>query len=887
MKKLLLSAVFCCLTTSVLAKTFTTQGNGVRTLITANVGGQGVLYTGELDGAVAQYSTDGKLIWQTKTDNKAVLFELNAVDLNGDNNDDLLAASGDGSIYAWNAKGQKMWQFTPNHKVRFNEIAVAQVGGRTRIYAGGNDFNLYELSVTGQLLSTTTIDGTVRKIEAGHFIEKDKASLLIYTYAHDKFRWQFLGFMDPASKKIISKIAWNDRKMHSLRNSVMVTDLKIADLDQDGLDDLLFFAGGKAAEKASGTFAAYNGQFEQLASFNISGKDKQRYAHVYGESLLPIRNQVMFQFGGITYIVDNKGKLIEKIGKKLSGLIFNGFALEPKTKQLFAAGQVGGGNTLYSFDLNKSDWYQTKHKLQGRLADVESNINNLYQQALDFELPSYQTKSDKPWFMITSATPNKQVQKLDGAQLKTAIQTNWKENWDRTTLAKNIGEIALKKDKRGKYQLTRKEIVGMAKDFEKKGQPFVVWAGHVTDPFYMSIDTLEAILAAAPNTAHGFIYAEMYDPKDPRVIHFIEEYVPRLAAAMRKQGKAKLYFRYKNVFWAATSHMQPWKDLFFSGKYSDILVPASEDTSSRTQDLNLTGRVGMFAGGYVDDFAMRLVDDNPTSWRPYTPGGQRSISPYLRQGVMMAAYGARMGIIFQNKYAEKPGLNILYALMKSGVLPVVEKQNIQSIGSWMLNQDINKGLIHSIDNHHQLNHYKTDDEDALMSVAQMHWAGTSLPAHDYSSAALGVDYRWLNYIPELPHGMVPIAPVDTHKQLDKNKMPYFVGDGKYGLLDGKKIPAAEFSTLMQNTLKQGANQLPILVKGAAWSVIKLDESHSRIILLDQGYTDPQDRQVTIQYQGIKPKWVKDILSKQIIAVNNSQSSLVVPAGSLRFIDVEY
>jgi hypothetical protein len=489
--------------------------------------------------------------------------------------------------------------------------------------------------------------------------------------------------------------------------------------------------------------------------------------------------------------------------------------------------------------------------------------------------------------MISSAQPNKQVQKLEGAQLKIAVQTNWKENWDRAALVKKIGKVALKKDKRGKYQLSHKQIVSMAKDFEKQGQPFVVWAGHVTDPFYMSIETLEAILAAAPNTAHGFIYAEMHDPKDPRVVHFVEEYVPRLAKAMRKEGKAKLYFRYKNVFWSATSHMGIWKDLFFSGEYSDILVPASEDTSSRTQDLNLAGRVGMFAGGYVDDFAMRLVDDNPTSWRPYTPGGQRTISPYLRQGVLMAAYGARMGILFNNKYVEKPGLNILYALMKSGVLPVVEKQNIQSIGSWMLNQEVDHDLIHSIDNHHQLNHYKKDDSNALMSVAQMHWAGTSIPEHDYSKAALGVPYRWTNYIPEMPNGMVPIAPVSSKKHLDKTGVPYFVGDTKHGLINGKKVDAVSFKPELDRIVKQGASQLPILVKGASWSVIKLDDNHSRIILLDQGYIDPQEREVTISYQGRIPISVKDILSKQVVKVKQNQSSLTVPAGSMRFIDVSY
>jgi hypothetical protein len=675
----------------------------------------------------------------------------------------------------------------------------------------------------------------------------------------------------------------------------MITDVDIADLDQDGLDDILFFGGGKAAQKAVGTFTAYNSDYQMIANYNINGKDKQRYAHVYGKSLLPLRNEVMFQFGGLMYVTDAKGKLIEKSGQRHKGLIFNGFSLADNGKQLLAAGQVGGGNTIYNFDLTDKSWMNTEHTLQGRMADVEANLNRLYQQTLQFTLPSYQKKSDKPWVMITKAKLNDEVKALKGADYIEVTQQRWTENWDRRDLVKTIGKSALKKDRRGKYKDTKAQLIKKAKAFEKKGEHFVIWAGHVTDPFGVSIDTMEAILEAAPKTAMGFLYAEMHDPQDPRVIHFIDEYMPRLAKALRKQGKAKLYFRYKNVFWAATSHQQPWKDMFFSGKYKDILVPSAEDTTSRTQDINLTGRVGMLAGGYVDDFAVRLVDDNPTSWRPLSPGGQRSVSPYLRTGVITAAYGSRMGIIFDTQYVEQPGLNILFALMKSGVLPVVEKEDILSIGSWMLIDNIDQTLVHAIDNHHEINHYSENDANAIMSTAPIQWAGASLPEHDYSKAALGVDYRWLNFVPEMPNGMVPVAPIETSAMLKKQGTPYFVSDGRVGYKGKKAVSANKFSPVMTDVITQGKKQLPILVEGASWSAVRLDDNHSRIILIDQGYIDPQDREVTITFQGKQPKWVKDILSNEGVmlsktinkGVAQNTSKLTVPAGSVRFIDVGY
>jgi len=876
--------------TEVSQDSFTTQGNGLRQIASGTVNGQPIVYTSELDGAVASYGPDGKELWRSATQEKAVLFEINSADLNNDKSDELIAASADGSIYAWDTTSKNnvapLWKFTPPKKVRLSEVAVALVDGEKRIYAGGNNSVLYELNSKGELLSETKLEGVVRKIETGHFLSSDKDSLFVFTLGHDQYRWEFMGFIDPKSKNVISEVSTADQNVKDISKNMMITDIDVADLDQDGLDDLLLFGDHKSGQKSAASFFGYNSKFKQIANFEIPSEQRQRYAHVYGTSLLPKYNEVVLQFGGLTYLVDAKGKLIKQVGEKYKGLIFNDIELSATHEKLFAAGQVGGGNTIYSFDLNNKDWLDIPHQLTGRLAQVEKNINDLYEQALAFEIPSYQKKSDKPWVMLTAAELNSDVAKLDGADFLSVTQERWTEKWDRTPLVEEIGKIALKQDRREKYKDTREQLIEKAKAFETRGQSFVIWSGHGTDPFGVSIDTMEAILEAAPNTALGFLYAEMHDPKDPRVLYFISEYMPRLAKAMRKQGKAKLYFRYKDVFWATTSQQQPWKDMFFSGKYADILVPSAEDTTSRTQDINFTGRVGMLLGGYVNDYAMRLVDDNPTSWRPLSPGGQRSVSPYLRSAVLRAAYGSRMGIIFDSRYTEQPGLNVLFALMKSGVLPIVEKDAMQSIGSWMLIKDVDAELAQSITNHHEMNHYSENDSNAVMSLGQIQWAGTNLPTYDYSRAALGIPYRWLNFIPPMPNGMIPIAPIESAAQLKKQDIPYFVSNGRVGFSDDKEIAAEEFYPMMKKSIDLGAQDLPIRVEGSAWSVVKLDEKHSRIILVDQGYIDPQDRDVTIHFHK-QVKWVKDILSKEDFHIMDNKMKVTVPAGSVRFFDVGY
>ncbi|MGJ8744011.1 hypothetical protein [Polaribacter sp.] len=863
------------------AQNFHTEGNGIRNAVTANVNGKTVLYFSELAGTISAYTIEGKKIWEAKTDKPAVLFEINTVDVNNDKNDDLLAASGDGNIYCWDSSGKLLWKFNPGHKVRFSEIAVVNNDDKVQVFAGGNDYTLYELNDEGKLVSKTKIEGVVRKIEAGNFIDSEKQSLFLMTYNHDKFRWEFMGFLDAESKEVIKNVTYNDKRLQDLRKA-MVTDITISDINNDKKDDVLFFADISFTP----FMTALDSDFNVLAKFKATKKESQRYGHSQG-TFLSNRKEIMFQHGGILFVLDAKGKLIDTSGKRYGGMVYSDFVFDSKSNQLIAAGEVDGGNGVYFYDVSKNKWWNANQKKQGRMLEVEQNLNTLYQQTLNFKTPTYQQKSDKDWVMITSKEVDEKVNKLDGQDIKFVIQKAPKESTDRAYLVKIIGKDALKKDKRGKYQDSREDIVQMARKYEKEGQPFTFWAGHGNDPFYIQIETLEQILEVAPTTCYGFVYAEMDNVDDPRVQHFVNAYLPRLAKAIRKNNKAKLYFRYKNMFWAATSHLPLWKEMFFSGKYSDILVPASEDTSNRIQDLNLAGRVGMHSGGYVNDFAMRLIDDNPTSWRPLSPGGQNSISPYLRQGVIMAAYGARYGIVANNNFTEEPGLNVLFALMKSGVLPIVDKEDILSIGSWHLIKEVDEHLIHSVDNHHNLKQYKKDDDNAIFSVGQMHWAGTNIPEYDYSNAALGVKYRWLSYMPEMPHGMVPIAPIESKSMVEKQGKPYFVSNGKVGVNGDKKIPANQFGVIIKSTVSKGEKNLAIVVKGASWSVLKLDENHARIILVDPGYLDPQKREVTILFQTKQPKRAMDVLSKEELKIHQKLIKTTVPGGSLRFIDITY
>ncbi|MEX0322995.1 MAG: hypothetical protein AB3N63_12605 [Puniceicoccaceae bacterium] len=861
---------------------FHTSGTHVRYIKPASVNGQRVLYISELSGGVSCYTPEGEELWHNPSAVKAVMLEIDIADIDGDGSDELFAASADGNVYCWDDDGSLLWVFNPGRKAWFSEIAIVGEGASAQVYAGGNDLKLYELSSSGKLISTTPLKGLVRKLESGNFQNSKRESLFVMTYSHDKFRWNFFGFLDPMSKRPIKSV--DVQELGSLNwGRIMVTDIQVQDLDKDGLEDLLFYCHDDFPR-----FAAYNGNFNELASFVGDRSDRQRYAHVMGTSLLPKRMEIFLQFGGIHYVVDAKGKLLHKSGEPYGGPVFNAITFDSSSGLLITAGEVSGGNGVYMRPVKENNWWDWNPKLVGRIAEVKDNLDKLYEQALQFQMPVYQKPATKEWVMVTPSKPSKAVTKLNGAKIVIVDQWAPAENFDRSKLIKAIGPEADGRDRRKTYDLSREDILDYAREQEMNNQPFVLWTGHGTDPFYVSIETMEMILDVAPNSCYGFLYAEMHNGDDPRIPYFVEEYLPRLARACRKNGKAKIYFRQKNMFWAASVHLEPWKGAFFGGEFSDILVPAAEDTSSRTQELNLVGRVGMFAGGYVDNFAFRLVDDNPTSWRPLTPGGQGSVSPWLRAGVLPAAYGSRHAIIFGNKYWEEPGIDILYALMASGALPIVDKSDIASIGSWHLIQDMDEELIHDVDDHHNVLQYDPTDEDAVFSVAHMHWAGTNLPAHDFSSTAYKVDYRWTNFVPEMPNGMVPVTAVELKSSLEKKNIPFSISDGAQGFVGGKPMKAKTFGQVIGNAARKGFQDLPVKVSGAAWSAVRIDSRHLRLILMDPGYLEPQERHATITFGQQLPGGAKDILSGEALKIDSSQSiQLTIPAGSMRFIDLTF
>ena len=79
----------------------------------------------------------------------------------------------------------------------------------------------------------------------------------------------------------------------------------------------------------------------------------------------------------------------------------------------------------------------------------------------------------------------------------------------------------------------------------------------------------------------------------------------------------------------------------------------------------------------------------------------------------------------------------------------------------------------------------------------------------------------------------------------------------------------------------------MLVEGASWSLFRIDDTHSRLLLIDPGYVSPSKIKARIMLQNARPIKATDIHTGEEIETGKDIITIEVPAGSMRFIDFEY
>ena len=169
-----------------------------------------------------------------------------------------------------------------------------------------------------------------------------------------------------------------------------------------------------------------------------------------------------------------------------------------------------------------------------------------------------------------------------------------------------------------------------------------------------------------------------------------------------------------------------------------------------------------------------------------------------------------------------------------------------------------------------------------------YWGGAPLLPHDFSHYALQVQRRMCNFLPNLPYGIIPIVPDDSDLTGSRFNLK-FTTDGQYFYDNSdSRWEAVEYRQVVETALQEASRRLPVRVTGDVhWSAVRIDPRHVRVTLVDPGYLTPADRNAEIYLQHLDGTGCVDILSGEILPLENNRIRLHVPMGIIRVVDIAH
>jgi len=836
------------------------------------------------DGSVLCFTPDGKMRWKAETGD-GFPFDLCVADIDGNGLDEALVASSDGTLYAFGSDGKLLWSFCKKRPLPLYQVCAArQKDGKCIILTGGVADTLFSLSWKGELRGQLMVKNHITRIRAGDILGQGRDVVAVATTTGALAGTLGMNLIDPDDLSLI----WSRSNLGTYvpNSGRRFFSMAITDLNNDRKADILV----SDSWGQHGKIFAYNQDGELMFE-----KSDQRIPNVpYRMNILvpvklPNDEYIIGQFGNILIVYNMDGSCREVVTGPYS---WTNAAFDSITQTLYCGSSVSGGDELVAIHLDRPGWQQAfkNTKPVGKLAKIIANMEELKKQVAEFERPSYEPEPR-----------NAEVILLDEYHLRTPEEL--RQNYYDGQHIRYVSHLVLTQKPEpgalwcrdissfGEYDMTADEIVEQARQWEEKGWDFVVQAGHTT-ALHMSPKTFERLLKAAPGHLWGFEFSEIGEKLDKREEEVVEKVMVNLAEQCRLNGHKKLLLRTKNIFWNGNIYVPFWKRVLMDGRYKDIFVPCLEETNSRTQELSLAGRLGLWQSGVFDHWASRVETDNACFNRSWEWSSQQVLSHHLRNLISCASLGSDIyfNSIHQGPFSPtlETQLHLFYEMLEKGIVFIPKRSELASLSEvalGMLSPPSKAFLSHGTNGTRFI--HPGGQPPYVFDRLDWYWGGAPLESYDFSHYVFGIKRRMCNFLPLMPYGMVTIIP-DKLTSARSNRFTRVILTDGQSFFDehGKPHSPAEYRPVVEALLREASAKLPVLVQGTAhWSAVWIDKNHLRVTLIDPGYLVPDDRDVKILLQ--QDGWTKchDILRKEDLSVKKGAIPVHIPTGSLRILDL--
>lgn len=166
--------------------------------------------------------------------------------------------------------------------------------------------------------------------------------------------------------------------------------------------------------------------------------------------------------------------------------------------------------------------------------------------------------------------------------------------------------------------------------------------------------------------------------------------------------------------------------------------------------------------------------------------------------------------------------------------------------------------------------------------------GANTADWDFSKYVAGIPRRMSNFLPRFPYGQVAIIPEDTDLETVAAFNEVMITDGKDWFDEkGNRHSPEAYRPVVEAALARAASRLPVRVEGdVAWVVWRLDDSHLRVLLIDEGYVNPANRTARVILQNVQATGYRDVLTQQDWQPVGDDFVVSVPMGIFRIIDLK-
>ncbi|MEQ9289107.1 MAG: hypothetical protein RIG77_19435 [Cyclobacteriaceae bacterium] len=864
------------------------------------------------EGTLLRVAYDGGILWKNQLSG-FMNHDLWCEDITGDGNDEILVANADGTVYCLNDKGKLMWEFSQNEAPMY-AVCVVKKENKSYVVCGGFDKSMYYVSSEGAL---------EKEIKSSNYsVEKPWGSGIIpEKFVHNA---NFIRRITRADGSHVLAVNGSNNHMQvkgsiylfevladkpfattKIEAPTVLGDFRVVDPDKDGTQEILLGTSGHQNEAGlvrfdpqSGTMQTY--KFEKLGF---------GYSVVQSEAIPDGNSFRYLVLVGRRIFLLSPDLAPSSAEELLSRYSFNDMWKDTENGKIILASSQSGGSCIHVVDTQNPEWKELYKDLTppGKIKKILDNTAEARTYLSGFTKPSWQ-RNTLPVYFMTESFPTALSQNVAND-----ISENYQsplflggkhmprvENWDRSSMTNE--KYRNKRDRRKKYELSQAEVLDLVLPWYQDVPGIAYWGGHGNDPYMFSLETTKKVLDGANGKKTVLIYPELEDHTEDFAWVLNDLIYPLAEHAKEKNGN--IFVRTKHAFWQSNIYLPMWSRLM-SGEFADVFVPSMEETTDKSMELSVAGRIGIWASGAVSSWGSRSVPDNPSFDRSRQFSHQRLPNHFLRHMVYNISYGAQ----YINNFAvDQDYMSLLWELIAKGALYVPESHEIVSFSPVHLSMlEPDEHYVNEASNVKWTTFYDQEFEAKnpfVFSRLNGTWPAAPVTTWDFSHYAAGVKDRRQNFLPPYENGLVLITPPqnganaankplsgalkDRLHPLYKDILKEYYTDGRYYYSsDGaQKYGADQYATTIATDIGNSASLLPLTVTGeVAWVAAQTDPTHLRLTIIDGGYLNPNDRKATVHFHTVSPVSVRDVLDNKNFPVVNKATSIDIPCGLFRFLDI--